>query len=77
MLADATWDFVIYDEFVDVSLKPYFYGVTGIEPQWLFEVAAASAYVEKLLADPTKKNFFTVKRLALVRTRFERGKPVA
>ncbi len=66
-LRGLIWDF-IYDEFADLSSKPYFYGVTGIEPQWLFEVAPASAYVaELLIADLAKKNFFTVKQLELVR----------
>ena len=69
MLRTGTWDFVIYEEFTDTSSKAYFCGVTGIDPQWLFGVPEAAAYMEELLADPTKKNFFAVKQLVNAKER--------
>ena len=59
----GTWDFVVYEDFIDTSSKPYFCGVSGIDPQWLFEVPEAAVYMEELLADPHKKNLFAIKKL--------------
>lgn len=71
------WDFVIYDEFADMSSKPYLYGVTAILPQWLFEIPAAAAYMEELLVDPTRKGFFSIKQLAMVRDQFKQNNSTA
>ena len=76
-LPQGLWDFVIYDEFADVSSKPYLYGVTGIDPRWLCEVPAAAAYMKELMADPGKKNFFSIQQLAKVRDQFKKNTSTA
>lgn len=73
-LAPQLSKWVMYNEYIDPGHGPYFSGVSSIDPNWLFEDDATAAYMEVLLADPYKKNWYPVQMLRKAKDAFDLAK---
>lgn len=73
-MVNREYEFVMYDRFVKTG-NVYFYTVSGIDSQWLFEDPLSRAYVNSLSTDylNNSEKWLSIKQLQAAKNKFERA----